>query len=172
MSVSGLVPVPLVSPSILHDFLRYLDTKINFGTCNPVNIISYGNICAMRVEICVEPMYIYAAKSSSIGAHKCIIIISAQIMITLSWLSKDIYITLTCSVGVNEGCFTLIVVASLNVNLKWVHQAWLWDKCYSLLLEVVLIGNWGRGARWVPPFFWGGGGCILICVPQCCVSWG
>ena len=55
--------------------------------------------------------------------------------------------------GTNEGRFTLIIVTSSHVNLKWIYYAGLWDKCYCLLLEVVpscnkLVANNFRTIIW------------------------
>jgi hypothetical protein len=47
--------------------------------------------------------------------------------------------TLTPGVGVNEGHFIFIIVVSLYVNPKLIYGARLWDKCYCVMLEVVLI---------------------------------
>ena len=47
--------------------------------------------------------------------------------------------TLTSGVGVNEGHFILVIAVSLYVNPKLIYGARLWDKCYCLMLEVVLI---------------------------------
>lgn len=44
------------------------------------------------------------------------------------------------SAGVQEGHFSLIVATSSNVNSWRGYRAWLWDKCYYLLLEVGALG--------------------------------
>lgn len=70
--------------------------------------------------------------------------------------------TLTSGVGVNEGHFILVIAVSLYVNPKLIYGARLWDKCYCVMLEVVLIiiqrerKGGGEGALW----FWG---CLLEC---------
>lgn len=59
--------------------------------------------------------------------------------------TKERETTPTNGDGVNEGCFTLIIAKSSYVIAARVNWAWLWDKSYRLLLEVVPIVTNGKG---------------------------
>ena len=78
--------------------------------------------------------------------------------------------TPTTSASMNEGHFILIIAASSYVNLGWVYWAWLWDKCYCPVLEVVPIVANNMGivgpVEGIISFVW------QCCAPQGWVLWG
>ena len=79
------------------------------------------------------------------GKHLCLQDISSQQVGPLGFLFKAQMHERErerepLSAGVQEGHFSLIVATSSNVNSWRGYGAWLWDKCYYLLLEVGALG--------------------------------